>query len=211
MTQTKSNLYLRFSFCNCIWFLYFLSVYQNAGNIILLLFIFSAISFFAFVIAGNDHVPVNKKKQFGIYLVIRLVCFFCNIYLIRYYDIFVGSYVVIFFQVFEMITMQKFKCLSKIDLEYNDIDTRKNYINIFLIGMIVFVSVSWIEVVKYTSFLLVLFLQLKMLQIDIKTKYLFVIIEIIYILIYLIFKIDLGILAFILMGILYNCFSNSMK
>ncbi|MEG2798892.1 MAG: hypothetical protein RR925_03330, partial [Erysipelotrichaceae bacterium] len=181
MIQQKINLYSKFGLCNCIWYLYFLSVYQNAGIIILLLFFFSAISFFALAISVNDYVSINMKRQYGLYLLMRLICFFGNIYLIRYWNIFIGSYVMIFFQLFEMIAIRYLKYFNKTGIEYNADVIKEYYTDIFLIGMIVFVSVLWIDTVKYFVFLLVFLIQIKMLHMEIKLKYFLAIIELIYI------------------------------
>lgn len=54
--------YMWITLCNCLCFLYFMGIYRDVGNAILILFVLSIISFFAAMIHVNESYAINKKN-----------------------------------------------------------------------------------------------------------------------------------------------------
>lgn len=82
--------------------------------------------------------------------------------------------------------------------------TKNYYRNLFLMGLIIFVSLIEIHTLQYVVFIGVLFMQMYKLKMDKKMKYKVMVVELVYMLIYVLSSINLGSLAYILMCFIYN-------
>lgn len=101
---------------------------------------------------------------------IRFVYVFANVYVIRYQNVYVGSYVVFGFHFFELCRIQYLRQVRLSNERFHIAVTKNYYRNLFLMGLIIFVSLIEIHTLQYAVFIGVLFMQMYKLKMDKKDK-----------------------------------------
>lgn len=195
---------------NIIWFIYFLSIKFDTGKIIILLFILAVISFFSAAIYINENYKVSEK-YFGRYLILKIIYFFLNVYLIRFYHLFYFSYFLIIGQIYELYKIKSINCENKSSVEVNSSEIKKYYKNLFLMGFIIFSIRLHEPLLRYPTFVLMLIIQIKKLEISKRLLFVLITLEISCLIIYEIYSFNTEFIVFIISGLICNKETNFTK